>query len=132
MSERASLLVSSGDGPGECRQAVVHLLVWLTEESERRGLDIDIAEREASHGPSSAVVVLTAFFWFATGEDRIGANAVVEGIVMRTVAAPFDGVLNSGAMRVTEPFASASGAVSSRRMSTTWPPRCALLRTSLP
>lgn len=75
MSERESLLVSSGDGPGECRQAVGHLLAWLTEEAARLGLDIDIAEREAPHGPSSAVVVL----------NGIGAGSMardVEGVVL--------------------------------------------------
>jgi peptide chain release factor len=75
MSERESLLVSSGDGPGECRQAVGHLLVWLTEQAARLGLDIDIAESEAQHGPSSAVVVL----------NGIGAGSMtrdVEGVVL--------------------------------------------------
>ena len=75
MSEQECLLVSSGDGPGECRQAVGHLLVWLTEEAARFGLDIDIAEREAQHGPSSAVVVL----------NGIGAGNMardVEGVVL--------------------------------------------------
>ena len=75
MSERESLLVSSGDGPGECRQAVGHLLVWLTEEAARLGLDIDIAEREAPHGPSSAVVVLNG-----TGAGSMARD--VEGVVL--------------------------------------------------
>lgn len=39
----------------------------------------------------AAVLALAAFFWFATGADRIPADAVVEGAVKRTVAAPFDG-----------------------------------------
>lgn len=59
MSERQALLVSSGNGPGECRQAVAHLLVRLTETAAHLGVAIDIAERAGRHGPSSAVVVLT-------------------------------------------------------------------------
>lgn len=59
MTERQALLVSSGAGPGECRQAVAHLLGRLAEAAAHVGLDIDVAERPAPHGPSSAVVVLT-------------------------------------------------------------------------
>lgn len=59
MTEREALLVSSGNGPGECRQAVAHLLIRLVQEAELLGLDLDIAERAAQHGPASAVLVLT-------------------------------------------------------------------------
>jgi peptide chain release factor len=59
MTERETLLLSSGNGPGECRQAVAHLLIRLAEEAELRGLDLDVAERAAPHGPASAVSVLT-------------------------------------------------------------------------
>lgn len=59
MTERETLLVSSGNGPGECRQAVAHLLIRLAEEAELLGLDLDVAERAAPHGPASAVIVLT-------------------------------------------------------------------------
>lgn len=59
MTEREILLLSSGNGPGECRQAVAHLLVRLAEEAELLGLDLDVAERAAPHGPASAVIVLT-------------------------------------------------------------------------
>lgn len=59
MSDRQALLVSSGNGPGECRQGVAHLLAKLADEAARLGLDLDMAERPAPHGPSSAVVVLT-------------------------------------------------------------------------
>ncbi|WP_283179053.1 peptide chain release factor-like protein [Gemmobacter sp. 24YEA27] len=59
MTERETLLLSSGNGPGECRQAVAHLLVRLAEEAELLGLDMDVAERPALHGPASAVIVLT-------------------------------------------------------------------------
>lgn len=59
MTERETLLLSSGNGPGECRQAVAHLLVRLAAEAELLGLDLDVAERAAPHGPASAVIVLT-------------------------------------------------------------------------
>ena len=59
MTERETLLISSGNGPAECRQAVAHLLVRLAEEADLLDLDLDIAERAAPHGPASAVVVLT-------------------------------------------------------------------------
>ncbi|WP_339107240.1 peptide chain release factor-like protein [Thioclava sp. GXIMD4216] len=59
MSPRETLLVSSGNGPAECRQAVAYLLEALADEAGILGLDIDISERAALHGPSSAVVVLT-------------------------------------------------------------------------
>lgn len=54
-----TLLVSSGNGPGECRQAVAHVLEVMREEAEGRGFDIDISERAAQHGPSSAIVVVS-------------------------------------------------------------------------
>lgn len=75
MSEREALLVSSGDGPGECRQAVAHLLDWLTAEAARRGVEIDIAERAAPEGPSSAVAVLTG-----AGAGRMARD--VEGVTL--------------------------------------------------
>lgn len=59
MTERETLLLSSGNGPGECRQAVAHLLIRLAEEAGLLGLDLDVAERAAPHGPASAVIVLT-------------------------------------------------------------------------
>lgn len=40
-----------------------------------------------------ATAALVAFFWFATGEDRIAADAVVEGAVQRTIAASADGFI---------------------------------------
>lgn len=59
MTERETLLLSSGNGPGECRQAVARLLIRLAEEAALLGLDLDVAERAAPHGPASAVIVLT-------------------------------------------------------------------------
>lgn len=59
MTERETLLLSSGNGPGECRHAVAHFLIRLAEEAELLGLDLDCAERPARLGPASAVIVLT-------------------------------------------------------------------------
>ncbi|MCU0829624.1 MAG: peptide chain release factor-like protein [Tabrizicola sp.] len=56
---REALLISSGNGPGECRQAVGHFLAWLAAEAEILGLDLDVTERAGVHGPTSAVVVLS-------------------------------------------------------------------------
>lgn len=58
MTGPQALLVSSGDGPGECRQAVAHVLARLAGEAARLCLDLDVAERPAEPGPSSAVVLL--------------------------------------------------------------------------
>jgi peptide chain release factor len=73
MIERETLLVSSGNGPGECRQAVAHLLTRLSEEAEVLGLDLDIAERAAPHGPASAVLVVTGPGAGAMARDWEGA-----------------------------------------------------------
>ena len=54
-----ALLISSGQGPGECRQAVAHVLARLRAEAEALGLDADVTERPAPHGPSSAIVLLS-------------------------------------------------------------------------
>lgn len=56
--EKTTLLVSSGNGPGECRQAVAHVLDAIQEDAEHLGVEVDISERSARHGPSSAIVVL--------------------------------------------------------------------------
>lgn len=56
--EKVSLLVSSGNGPAECRQAVGHVLSQIAKEAAAAGVDVDESRREADHGPSSAVLVL--------------------------------------------------------------------------
>lgn len=56
--ETASLLVSSGNGPGECRQAVANVLARISDEAQAAGIAVDIAERAARDGPSSAVLIL--------------------------------------------------------------------------
>jgi peptide chain release factor len=55
----ARLLVSSGNGPGECRQAVGHALAALRTEAQTLGVEIDIFKRSAEHGPRSAIVILS-------------------------------------------------------------------------
>ena len=50
-----TLLITSGDGPGECRQAVRHALQVLTDEAERAGIDLDLSETPGNHGPKSAI-----------------------------------------------------------------------------
>lgn len=53
------LLVSSGNGPGECRQVVAHVLECIIAEAEQAFVGVDIVERTARDGPSSAVVMLS-------------------------------------------------------------------------
>lgn len=59
MSQKEALLLSSGNGPGECRQALGHLLSWLAEKAAQQGVELDVATRDAAHGPASAVVILS-------------------------------------------------------------------------
>ena len=53
-----SLLVSSGNGPAECNQAVAGVLRRMLEEAETIGLDLDVNATPAKHGAKSAVVVV--------------------------------------------------------------------------
>lgn len=55
---RAYLLVSSGDGPGECQIAVAHVLARMVQEASARDLDISLKETRGRHGPISALVGL--------------------------------------------------------------------------
>ncbi len=52
------LLITSGNGPGECHQAVAGVLRRIREEAELSGLDLDVSATPAKHGLRSAVVVL--------------------------------------------------------------------------
>lgn len=54
-----SLLISSGNGPGECQMAVAHVMDRIQTEAADLGLDLDIAVREGRHGPTSAVVMVS-------------------------------------------------------------------------
>lgn len=55
---RAYLLVSSGDGPGECQVAVAHVLARMVQDADARGLDISLTETHGRYGPVSAIVGL--------------------------------------------------------------------------
>lgn len=59
------LLITSGNGPAECHQAVAGVLRRMEEEAELHGLDLDVSTTPAKHGLKSAVVVL-----HGTGSDR--------------------------------------------------------------
>jgi len=56
--QRQALVVSSGNGPAECRQAVAHVLDIMRVEADRTGLDIDISIRGTEDQPVSAIVCL--------------------------------------------------------------------------
>lgn len=75
MNKSEALLLSSGNGPGECRQAVGHLLSWLAAKAARYGVELDVATRDAAHGPASGVVILSG--------DRASELArAVEGVIL--------------------------------------------------
>lgn len=56
---RTALLITSGDGPAECRQAVGHVLDRLCEDAAGRGVALDVTERPGTAGPASAIAVLS-------------------------------------------------------------------------
>lgn len=58
MTQAITLLVSSGGGPVECRQAIAHVLRTLSREAQTFGIDVDIAKDSAPNGPKSAIVRL--------------------------------------------------------------------------
>ncbi len=60
MTKAITLLVSSGGGPVECRQAVAHILRAMSREAQTSGVDIDVASEAAPNGPKSAIVRLHA------------------------------------------------------------------------
>ena len=59
-SSPLSLLISSGNGPAECRIALGHVIQKIREEAEAAGLDLDVSTLSQSdkHGPASAVISL--------------------------------------------------------------------------
>lgn len=57
-TDHLSLLVTAGDGPAECNQAVAHILGRMQEEADMLGLDLSIHRTEGKSGPKSAVVVV--------------------------------------------------------------------------
>ena len=52
------LLITSGNGPGECHQAVAGVLRRMQDEAEKAGLDLDVSTTPTKHGLKSAVLVL--------------------------------------------------------------------------
>lgn len=54
------LLLTSGQGPAECRIALAHALRRLAAEAEALDCDCAVVEEEAAdrHGPASAIVIL--------------------------------------------------------------------------
>lgn len=65
------LLISSGDGPGECQLAVGHVLSRMGGEADASRLDFSASETQGRDGPVSAIVSL--------GGD--GASAFARGWV---------------------------------------------------
>lgn len=45
MNVSEALLLSSGNGPAECRQAVSLFLDWLAERAQDSGVDLDVSAR---------------------------------------------------------------------------------------
>lgn len=54
-----TLLISSGNGPGECQQAVDHVVTRMAAEAADLDVSLDIVTRMGRAGPVSAVAVLT-------------------------------------------------------------------------
>lgn len=52
------LLITSGNGPGECHQAVAGVLRRMQDEAALAGFDLDASTTPSKHGLKSAVVVL--------------------------------------------------------------------------
>lgn len=53
-----SLLISSGDGPEECRQAVAHVVARMAAEAEVLGVEMNVSLAGQNGHPSSAIVLL--------------------------------------------------------------------------
>lgn len=53
-----SLLITSGNGPSECHQAVAGILNRLTEEAQAQGLEVTCHSSQTKHGAKSAVILL--------------------------------------------------------------------------
>ena len=58
-SRQISLLVTSGNGPAECQQAVVGVLDAMRQEAELLAVDFNISATRTKHGCKSAVVLIT-------------------------------------------------------------------------
>lgn len=60
-----SLLITSGNGPSECTQAVSGVLAHMREDAAQNALELDINETFAKHGTKSATLVVHGL-----GNDR--------------------------------------------------------------
>lgn len=58
MNDQVTLLISAGNGPGECELAVGFVLDHLIQEAEDTLMDVDVSRSEGANGPKSALVVL--------------------------------------------------------------------------
>ncbi|WP_039016886.1 peptide chain release factor H [Halocynthiibacter namhaensis] len=58
MSVSITLLVTSGNGPEECCQAVAHVLARMKDEAVRSDVDLDVSATASKHGVQSALVVV--------------------------------------------------------------------------
>jgi len=60
MSICERLLITSGNGPAECRMAVRHVLEKMQQEAENANLDMDVTVPETTdkYGPTSAIVII--------------------------------------------------------------------------
>jgi len=82
--DRCILLVSSGNGPAECQQAVGHLIAAIAADAARSGpgfrpgaqddgsIEVDICERPGPAGPTSAIVILEGAGARALGLSWVG------------------------------------------------------------
>ncbi|MEO9877209.1 MAG: peptide chain release factor H [Anderseniella sp.] len=59
--QKIRLLITSGDGPEECRMAVSRTLRVIEKEAASRGVHCEVAlsDEQCRHGPSSAVATLS-------------------------------------------------------------------------
>ncbi len=68
---QVSLMISSGDGPEECRQAVAHVVTRMSEEAEALGLAINACFDGPRQRPASVIVALEG-----TGAEKLATQWV--------------------------------------------------------
>jgi len=68
------LLISSGEGPAECRRAVSHVVRQMVREAKRAGFSCDVwtPETVGKQDPASAVVTLAGNTCEAVGDRWVG------------------------------------------------------------
>ncbi|MGB0928632.1 MAG: peptide chain release factor H [Pikeienuella sp.] len=57
-NDHIRLLLTAGDGPAECRQAVAGILNRMEAEADLYGVTLSVHSNGAKHGPRSAVVLV--------------------------------------------------------------------------